>query len=142
MHHRLPGGLDLRRVQDRDGDFRFFLDSDRAGIHAVEVVLTATCDPGDAVEVIAGPRRGRHPTLRGPDQPAADFSANRYYTFRGGCAQYHYRFPDDDRPSLVLEVDQALSFRPREELVRELEARIGLTPLRSRRPALCRWHGP
>jgi hypothetical protein len=121
-----PEGWTFGGSKTSSGDFRFFLDSDRAGIQAVEVVLTATCDPGDAVEVVPAPDEAGTRRYEDPISLPPNFSANRYYTFRGGCARYRYRFPDTADPSLVLEVDQALAFRPREELVRELDE-IGLT---------------
>ena len=109
----------------RNGSFGFFLDSDRAGIHAVEVELTASCDTRSAIEVSpsedeAGTRRFEQPLALPPH-----YAADRYYTFEGGCVRYRYRFADTDDASLAIEADQALGFRPRAELVEDLAA-IGL----------------
>jgi len=109
----------------RNGSFGFFLDSDRAGIHAVEVELTPSCDIGSAIEVApgegeAGTRRYEQPISLPPN-----YAADRYYLFEGGCVAYRYRFVNTDDAALALEADQALGFRPRSELVEDLEA-IGL----------------
>jgi hypothetical protein len=102
-----------------DGSFRFWLSSDRAGLQAVSVELTESCDVSGAVEVIpgvdeAGTRRFEEPLSLSPR-----FAANRYYTFAGGCVSVTYRFGTND-PALVLQADQAISFRPRQELVDRL----------------------
>jgi hypothetical protein len=117
-------GWDFAGSQVVDGAFRFWLASDRAGMKAVEVELLTACDVSNAVEVIAGPdeigtRRFEEPISLGPS-----YAANRYYTFPGGCVKVEYRFDDDDT-SLVLQADQAISFRPRQELV-DRYADVGL----------------
>lgn len=98
------------------GAFRFWLDSDRAGLRAVQVELVPECDVSNAVEVTpgideAGTRRYEEPlSLR----PA--FSADRFYTFPGGCVRVAYRFGVGES-TLVLEADQAIGFRPRQDVV-------------------------
>jgi hypothetical protein len=121
----LPVGWAFSGWFASNGSFGFWLDSDRAGIHAVEVELTPGCDTGSAVEVAptadeAGTHRYEDPLSLPPN-----YAANRYYTFEGGCVEYRYRFANTDDPSLALEADQALGFRPRSEIVKDLEA-IGL----------------
>ncbi len=107
-----------------NGTFRFWLDSDRAGLQAVEVSLVPACDVSNAVEVTpgideAGTRRFEEPLSL---EPA--FSADRFYTFPGGCVTVRYRF-DVAESTLVLEADQAIGFRPRRQLV-DLVADHGL----------------
>jgi hypothetical protein len=108
-----------------NGSFGFWLDSDRAGIHAVEVELTQACDTGGAIEVApsadeSGTRRFEQPLSLPPN-----YAVDRFYTFEGGCVVYHYRFGNTEDPALAIEADQALGFRPRAELVTDLDA-IGL----------------
>ena len=108
-----------------NGSFGFWLDSDRAGIHAVEVELTETCDTGVAIEVApsadeAGTQRFEQPLSLPPN-----YAVDRFYTFDGGCVVYRYRFGSTEDPALAIEADQALAFRPRAELVTDLDA-IGL----------------
>ena len=88
--------------------------------------MTATCEPGNSVEVVPAPDEAGTRRFEDPISLPPNFSANRYYTYRGGCTQYRFRFPSTRDPTLILEVDQALAFRPRVELVREL-ADLGLT---------------
>jgi hypothetical protein len=102
--------------QTVDGSFRFWLASDRAGLQAVEIELLARCDVVDAVEVTpgadeAGTRRFEAPLSLDP------FAADRFYTFPGGCIEVEYRFGAGASPTLVLEADQAIGFRPRQPIV-------------------------
>ena len=120
-----PAGWTFAGWFAHNGSFGFWLDSDRAGIHAVEVELTASCDTGAAIEVApsadeSGTRRFEEPLSLPPT-----YAVDRYYTFDGGCVVYHYRFANTEDPALALEADQALGFRARAELVTDLEA-IGL----------------
>jgi hypothetical protein len=113
-------GWDFGGSQIVDGSFRFWLGSDRAGIQAVEVELLPECDVTGAIEVVpspdeAGTRRFEKPLSLGPS-----FAADRYYVFPGGCVEVEYRFGSDDS-TLVLQADQAISFRPRRDLVERLE---------------------
>jgi hypothetical protein len=120
----LLSGWGFSGSQIVDGSVRFWLSSDRAGIQAVRVELTESCDVSGAVEVIpgideAGTRRFEEPLSLSPG-----YSANRFYTFLGGCVTVQYRFGASD-PTLVLQADQAISFVPRTELVDRL-AELGL----------------
>lgn len=99
-----------------EGSFRFWLASDRAGLQAVEVELLAGCDVSGAVEVTpgadeSGTRRFEAPLTLDP------FTADRFYTFPGGCVEVEYRFGPGASSTLVLEADQAIGFRPRQPIV-------------------------
>jgi hypothetical protein len=120
-----PAGWTFGGTRVANGLFAFWLNSDRAGLRAVEVVLTDGCDFADAVEVVpsddeVGTRRFEQPLALPPN-----YAANRYYTFEGGCIEYRYRFRGTHDPALALEADQALGFRKRTELVDDL-APLGL----------------
>lgn len=117
----LPTGWQFGGSQTVSGAFRFWLDSDRAGLRAVQLELVAECDVSDAVEVIpgvdeAGTRRFEEPLSLGPA-----FAADRFYTFPGGCVRVAYRFSDIGESTLVLEADQAIGFHPRRPIVDGLE---------------------
>jgi hypothetical protein len=112
----LLSGWNIDGTETINGRFSFWLDSDRAGLRSVEVSLLPACDVSNAFEVNpgideAGTRRFEEPLAL---QPA--FAANRYYTFPGGCVQIEYRFQVAES-TLVLEADQAIGFRPRQEVV-------------------------
>jgi hypothetical protein len=118
-------GWDFAGSQVVDGAFRFWLASDRAGLKAVEVELLPDCDVSQAIEVIPSPDETGTRRFEEPISLQPAFRANRYYTFTGGCVEIEYRFSSDDA-TLVLQADQAISFRPRQELVDRF-AELGLT---------------
>ena len=60
-----------------NGRFQFFLDSDRAGLHAVEVLLTEGCDVGEAVEVVPAPDEAGTRRYEEPISLPPTFQANR-----------------------------------------------------------------
>lgn len=117
----LYGGSDVA-----SGTARFWLDSDRGGIHAVEVSLTSSCRIGDAVDVTNSTSEGgvrvylREFTLH-------PFSANEYFVFPGGCVTYRFRFDPDAEPTLALEAEEAVTFGLRTVLVHKIEQDFGLT---------------
>jgi len=117
---QLPAGWSFAGTETIQSRFRFWLDSDRAGVRAVQVTLQPTCDTSGAVEVTpdldeAGTRRFERPLTLPPR-----FAADRLYTFPGGCVDIAFRFQRGADPTLVLQVNQALGFRRRLELVRRV----------------------
>jgi tRNA A-37 threonylcarbamoyl transferase component Bud32 len=97
------------------GQASFWLNSGQAGVQAVTITLTATCDISGAQQIPsdqAGTRRFERPLSLAPQ-----FSDIRYYTFPGGCATYQFLFAPGASPVLAAAVDSALSFTPRSALV-------------------------
>jgi hypothetical protein len=122
----LPAGWSYGGSDVRSGSSRFWLDSDRAGIHAVEVSLTPSCGIAGAVDVTnstteAGVRAFLHEFVLHP------FRANRYFLFPGGCVIYRYRFGANADPVLALEADEALTFGLRAVVVEKVHEELGLT---------------
>jgi hypothetical protein len=122
----LPAGWTYGGSDVHNHSSRFWLDSDRAGIQAVEVLLTATCEVAGALDVTnstseAGVRDYVRELVLRP------FSANRYFTFPGGCVTYRYRFAGAADPVLALEADEALTFGPRAAVVAKVQRSLGLT---------------
>ena len=120
----LPLGWSFRRLEVKDGISTLTLDSDRAGIDAVQVRLTSSCDTDGTTEVPTdepGTRRfERITTLR--DR----YSGFRYYVFEGGCASYQFNFVGLGRSALAEEVSLAFSFRSRLDISEQLERDFGL----------------
>lgn len=121
-----PVGWIFGGSEIRSGLVRFWLDSDRAGFQALEVLLTRDCDVSEAVEVTpgadeAGTRRYEQPISLPPR-----FVANRYYVFPGGCVTYRFAFDPNASPALAFDVDEALGFRPRASLVERMREAVGL----------------
>jgi hypothetical protein len=105
----------------------FWLDSDRAGVHAVEVDLTPTCDVSDAVEVAPSPGEAGTKRYEQPISLRPSYRGNRYYLFSGGCITYRYRFRPGASTTLALEADEALSFTPRAVVVAAVERDLSLS---------------
>ncbi len=122
----LPAGWKYGGSDVRSGSARFWLDSDRGGLHSVEVSLTPSCRIVGAVDVTnstteGGVRVYLHEFALHP------FSANKYFLFPGGCVTYRIRFGPNAEPTLALEADQAVTFGLRTVLVRKIEQEFGLT---------------
>ena len=116
------GGSDVR-----SGTARFWLDSDRAGLRAVEIDLSPRCSTSGAASV---PPLSNETGARAFEEPFSlppHFSANRYLQFPGGCVTYRYRFGAGASTTLALEADDALSLLPRSIVISQVQAEFGLT---------------
>jgi hypothetical protein len=121
----LPAGWTTGSVNVRRGLSRFWLNSDIAGKHAVEVRLTsaAACTADRASEVssdVPGMREFQTSSI-------GSHETRRSYIFPGGCVTHTFRFDTDANPSQRLDAEIALSFQPRPALVREVRHDVGLT---------------
>lgn len=122
----LPAGWSYGGSDVESHTSSFWLDSDRAGIHAVEVSLTATCVVAGALDVTNSTSElGVRDYLR--EFVLHPYSADRTFTFPGGCVTYHYRFGGTADPVLALEADEALTFGPRAAVVAKVSRSLGLT---------------
>jgi hypothetical protein len=121
-----PVGWIFGGSEIRSGLARFWLDSDRAGLQALEVRLTRDCDVSDAVEVTPGADEVGMRRFEEPISLPPHFVSNRYYVFPGGCVTYRFAFDVDASPTLSFDVDEAVGFRPREALVELMRERVGL----------------
>jgi tRNA A-37 threonylcarbamoyl transferase component Bud32/membrane-associated phospholipid phosphatase len=97
----LPAGLSFDRAMARNGEARFWLNSDRAGDEAVIVTLAGNCDTSGAR----------------PD---------RVQRLAGGCVTYDYSAAAQADPEFIASVDTALGFLAREDLVAYVEEEAGL----------------
>jgi hypothetical protein len=103
------------------GMARFWMDSDRAGFHAIQVELTETCDTSGAVEV---QDPGSDPAVRRFELPISlepRLSGLTFFTFTGGCVTFRYDFVHGAPSTLLLEAHQAIELFPRKEAVSILE---------------------
>ena len=121
-----PAGWSYGGSDVRSGNARFWLASDRAGWHAVEVSLTPSCRTIGAIDMTASTQEfGVQELVRTYDLDP--FTADRYFRFTGGCVTYRYRFAAGAEATLALEVDQAVTFGLRSALVESVEDEFGLT---------------
>ena len=122
-----PSGWSYGGSRIGSGSAQFFLNSDRAGVHALEITLTGSCDVSNAVEVTAGV--GAIPGVRVYEEPISlppTFQVNRYLRFPGGCVTNRFRFATGAAATLALEAQQALSFVARSVLVNRAKEESGL----------------
>jgi hypothetical protein len=115
------GGSDITR-----GLARFWLDSDRGGIHAVEVSLRRSCDTTDAVEEQPAPDEAGTQVFVRPDSLAPSFTGARFLLFEGGCIGYTFRFASGAASTLAIEAVEALSMIPRAAVVTDVRKDPGL----------------
>jgi membrane-associated phospholipid phosphatase len=118
-----PAGWQASDVSVKSDRSRFQL---QAADNRVEVTLEQLeeCDVGDALEVPSeelGARRYDSSTQLPPD-----VRAMRTYLFDGGCVTVDYALDDTADASLLVELDRALAFQPRSELVDYVDERTGL----------------
>jgi len=116
----LPAGWAFGGEEIRSARSPFWVASDRAGLRALTVTLTPSCDVTGAVLVPSAPddpglRRFERPTSLPPH-----YSGLRYYRFPGGCVTYRFAFAPGSSFALALEATDALSFVSRSEGVAAL----------------------
>lgn len=123
---KFPVGWIFGGSEIESGLASFWLDSDRAGFQAVRVSLTETCDVSEAIEVTPGLDESGTRRFEEPISLPPRFAANRYYLFEGGCVTYRFAFNLNASPALAVDIDDALSFRPRLPLVERMRETVGL----------------
>ena len=117
-----PAGWHFASMSVRNGEGRFTLDSDRAGISAVKVHLRRNCDLQGATEIPS-----EEPDTRRFERIISvvdDFQAVRSYSFDGGCISYQFDFDRQGR-ALVNEVSVAIGFIDRPALDALVRDRTG-----------------
>ena len=114
----LPAGWSVSNAFVRDRRARFALDSDRVGMHAVQVMLERTCQfGGDKVTRVPSDEPGmRRFEQIGEIRPGVGFTGTRFYVFDGGCVSYRFQFDTEERAGPIGEVTLALSFISRDAL--------------------------
>jgi hypothetical protein len=123
----LPAGWGFGGWLIRSDLARFWLDSDVAGYHAVEMDLTADCDTSEAVEVPPSPDEAGTRVFEEPASLPPRFSGRRYVVFPGGCLTTVYRFAPNAPATLALEADAAVGLLARSVIVREVRDEFGLS---------------
>ena len=122
----LPIGWRFGGSLVRDDGATIWLDHDRAGAHAVEVVLMSSCDVAEAVEVPPAPDEIGMRTYQEPVS-LDPYVGTRSLVFNGGCIEHRYRFVPGSEPGLVIEADLAVSTLPRTTIVSEVRSDLDLT---------------
>ena len=120
----LPAGWTFGQATVHDGRGRFWLNSDRAGHHAVAVTLSDRCDVSRAHAVTpdAPSTSSFEETRRGGSR----VSLIRFDRFPGGCVTYDINVTKGSRPALLSDVDRALAYTARTRLARHVHLDAGL----------------
>jgi hypothetical protein len=121
-----PAGWTFGGSDISSGLSRFWLDSDRGGIHAVEVSLRRSCDTTGAVEERPAPDEAGTRVFIRPDSLKPSFTGTRFLLFDGGCIGYTFRFASGTSSTLAIEAIEALSLLPRAPIVAEVREDPGL----------------
>ena len=110
----MPLGWHVADVQAGRDLARFWLDSDRDGVRALEVRLTGACDTSQATEIPSDrPEMRRFERV---SQVAPQYIGRRSYVFEGGCIEVVFRLAGRDRTEPLAVATQAIGSVPREEL--------------------------
>jgi hypothetical protein len=119
----VPVGWTFAGLEAQTGSARFWLDSDRDGVHAIEVRLTAGCDTDGATEIPSerdGLRRFERVT-----QVTPQYLGRRHYVFPGGCVTVVFRLSGDNRGEPLALATQSLGVVDREELAAQVHEASG-----------------
>jgi len=112
----LPAGWSVSDIFVRNGRVRFSLDSDRVGMHAVQVVLEQFCTLGNVTRVPSDQPGTRRYQEVISIEPGRRYRGAVYYLFPGGCVTYRLDFRSDEQARPLTEVSLALGFVPRDEV--------------------------
>jgi hypothetical protein len=110
----VPVGWSFAGLDARSGSSRFWLDSDRDGVHAIEVRLTSGCDTRGATEIpsdLDDLRRFERVT-----QVSPQYLGRRYYVFDGGCLTFVFTLSGDNRGEPLALATQSLGVVSRDDL--------------------------
>ena len=119
----VPAGWDVGGVQVKRDRGRFRL---HASDNVVEVTLRppAECRVDAATQVPSDEVGMRRFEL--PEQLPPGLRTTRTYLYEGGCVTYRMEFAEDSGgASLIHDVNAALAFQPRADIVREVDERSG-----------------
>src|SRR6266542_167850 len=112
----LPSGWTFGGASIHSGKGRFWLSSDQAGFRAVTVTLYQRCDVAGSQRVPTDEpdtTRFENPTELTPDA----YTGTRTYRFPGGCAVYSFSIRAKHASRLVFDVEEAVGFLLRADLV-------------------------
>jgi hypothetical protein len=119
----LPLGWAFDVLDARNGNARFWLDSDRDGTHAVEVRLEPACDTTGAVE-IPSDREGvrRLERVRRVDPT---YAGERFYRFEGGCLTFVFALQSGSAGEALAVASEVVDLVPREVLAAQVREESG-----------------
>ncbi|RBY92960.1 hypothetical protein [Blastococcus sp. TF02A-30] len=108
----LPLGWDVAGLEASDDEARFWLDSDRDGVHAVEIRLDGGCDTTGATQ-IPSDREGMQRWER-VTEVTPQYVGTRSYLFEGGCISVLFRLSGENRAEPLGFATQGIGAVPRD----------------------------
>ncbi|HZD69570.1 MAG TPA: hypothetical protein VFA45_11840 [Actinomycetes bacterium] len=121
----LAAGWSVSDVFIHNGRARFTLDSDRAGPHAVTVVLQRYCQLLGVTRVPSDEPGTRRYEQIGPLRSGVGFTGTRFYLFPGGCVSYRFEFRRGERAEPMGDVTLAISFVTRDAIRTQVRRNTG-----------------
>ena len=110
----MPLGWHVADLEARNDVARFWLNSDRDGVHAIEVEFTRGCDTSEATEIPSDRADMRRFELVSELSP--QYVGRRSYVFEGGCVSVLFRLSGRDRTEPLAVATQAIGAVSRTEL--------------------------
>jgi tRNA A-37 threonylcarbamoyl transferase component Bud32/membrane-associated phospholipid phosphatase len=122
----LPAGWELGGAHVERHEASFWLDSDQAGDKAVRATLVRPedCDVSGATPSASDEVGTERYEL--PERLPPGLRTTRFYLFPGGCVTYELNFNQRGSAELLFDVEQALGFVPRAQLVEHVRDMNGL----------------
>jgi hypothetical protein len=126
----MPLGWHVGELEARNDGARFWLDSDRDGVHAIEVRFTDGCDTSEATEIPSD--RADMRRFEEVSDLSPQYVGRRSYVFEGGCVAVLFRLSGRDRTEPLAVATQAIGAVSRERLrahvLEETGGRLQLDP--------------
>lgn len=126
----IPLGWDVSGLEATDEDARFWLDSNRDGVRAVEIRLDESCDTEGATRIPSD--REAMQRWERVTQVTPQYVGTRYYVFAGGCISMLFRLSGENRAEPLGFATQGIGTVPRDAVrtaVREqTDGRLELDP--------------
>ncbi|CAA9221859.1 MAG: hypothetical protein AVDCRST_MAG57-621 [uncultured Blastococcus sp.] len=119
----MPQGWHFSDMDVGRGTAQFWLDSDRDGLHAIEVRLTQACDTAGATEIPSD--RGEMRRLERVTEVSPQYVGRRFYLFEGGCITVLFTLSGENRGEPLAVATQGLGAVPREDLRALVEEKSG-----------------
>ncbi len=119
----VPVGWTFAGLDAEAGSARFWLNSDRDGMRAIEVRLTDGCDTRGATEIPS--ERDGMSRFERVVQVTPQYLGRRYYVFPGGCLTVVFRLSGDNRGEPLALATQSLGALSREELAAQVHEESG-----------------
>ena len=110
----MPLGWHFSDMDVDRGLARFWLDSDRDGMRAIEIRLTRSCFTSGATEIPSDRPEMRR--LERVSQVTPLYVGRRYYLFDGGCITVVFRLSGENRGEPLAVATQGLGAVPRDDL--------------------------